>query len=167
MSERYDPERRINELEDKLAATEVQRDEFDACNRSNSSQIECVTRQLQETEVRLEAAMDACQRLVSHSDEFGDWGLCGPGDFAFQMKEVRAALAMTPERAASVIEENKRLREAISEFSEPTNWGVVEDASPLTGQTKKRWWFIKIEPPWNINPIEFARQALAPKGETT
>lgn len=59
--------------------------------------------------------------------------------------------------------ENRRLREALEKFADSKNWGPGEQASPITGQIKKMWWWILAEPPWNIHPAEFARNVLEGK----
>lgn len=154
MSERYDPELRINELEDKLAATEVQRDEFDACNRSNSSQLECVRQQLRETEVQRDAALAACR---NHTCDYE--GEIHPERVMFTAREIyeqcKAALAMTPERVAGVIEERDQYKKALEVIGDEMNWGMSRGA------------FLRSARGYT-DPCVFARQALAPpKGETT
>lgn len=120
------------------------------------------------TEVRLEAALTACQKLVDWQAECTDQSIWTPErraaapppiDLSDVLDLADEAIAMSPANAASVIEERDRLRVVIETFADRDNWTTFGDPRE-DGSDVWQW-----DGP-DEDPGEFARQALATKGAT-
>jgi hypothetical protein len=112
--------------------------------------------------VQRDAAMAACRLLSEYHTQCTSQGKVVPPliDFMDVLDAAIEAEKLTPERAASVIEENERLRETLKQFADAEmSWTTFGDPRPNGTWV---WMWDRLD-----CPHEIARQALeGQKGET-
>jgi hypothetical protein len=126
--------------------------DVESIQQKHAAEIDDLKSKITATEVQRDTALDACQSVLdlpASYDEFGQMIISSPGLIG---DRLRKALELTPERAASVINERDRLR------------SELEEMAILAHYCDARWIG---EGETEIHPSERARQALeGSKGET-